>query len=97
MESPQDSGATPLKDGFNFTPMFKGVRVRMRILDSDLALASRRQVATRCSARKPADILGYRTWVTDLDTNLRYDVYGLDCGTPCCHCDAQIFLFQDRL
>jgi hypothetical protein len=63
MESPQDNDTMPLKDGFNFTPVFKGVRVRMRISDSDLALASRRG-------------LYFRGWVTDLDTGIKYDVYG---------------------
>jgi hypothetical protein len=82
MESPQDNDTMPLKDGFNFTPMFNGVRVRMRISAGDLGLASRQR-------------LGYRTWVTDLDTGLRYDVYGLGCGNPRCYCDAQIF--QDPL
>ena len=90
MESPQDNDTMPLKDGFNFTPIYAGgmdlaligTRVRMRISADDLALASKRR-------------LGYRTWVTDLDTKLRYYVYGLACSAPRRYCDAQIF--QDPL
>ena len=29
MESPQDNETMPLKDGFNFTPIYQGQRVRM--------------------------------------------------------------------
>jgi hypothetical protein len=77
METPQDNDTMPLKDGFfNFTPMFNGERVRMRI---DEVLAGD-------DTRGP----GFHGYVVDLDTKQRYAVYGHPCGLPNCYCDARI-------
>lgn len=77
MESPQDNETMPLKDGFNFTPIFEGQRVRMRLDPRDLHMAGTKGLGFRCKVR-------------DLDTKLSYDVYGITCSAPGCDCDARI-------
>lgn len=76
MESPQVNGVTPLPEGFNFTPILNGVRVRMRLSETDFA-----------KIRRGPGLYGT---VTDLDDGQRYKVYGRSCGAPHCMCDAEI-------
>lgn len=77
MEYPQNNNTQPLADGFNFTPYSPdlGCRVRMRI-DRTLLRGSRGR--------------GLRGIVTDLDSGIKYKVYGMSCGLPRCMCDAKI-------
>jgi hypothetical protein len=74
MQEQAMNNSTPLTDGANYTPIYKGKRVRMR--------ADLREV-TRTRGR------GFQGHVTDLDTNIRYRVFGRDCGLNC-YCDAEI-------
>lgn len=76
MEFPQDNDTMPLKDGFNFTPLFQGQRVRMRVAPKTLEAIGRGE--------------GYKGMVQDLDTQKVYSVYGRPCGVPHCYCDAEI-------
>jgi hypothetical protein len=71
----------PLTDGFTFTPVFRGRRVRMRLSAED---------DKRIDGRGP----GPRGVVTDLDTGKRYRVYGKRCSLPKCYCDAKITRFR---
>jgi hypothetical protein len=70
----QPNDGKPLTDGFNFTPIYKGERVRMRA-KFDGAIRERKR--------------GFQGMVTDLDSGKRYRVYGRDCGLQC-YCDAEI-------
>lgn len=77
METGQDNETMPLKDGFNYTPIHRGARVRMRISKTDWESVQDRG-------------LGPRGVITDLDTDKRYESHGLSCGLPRCMCDAEI-------
>ena len=82
MEYPQDNNIMPLSGGFNFTPKWKApdgtlYRVRMRVDRNDPGYAHTHR-------------RGYRGWVKDLDTGLRYKVYTRSCGLSHCNCDALI-------
>jgi hypothetical protein len=74
-QQPIDNKAV-LKDGFNFTPIYKNVRVRMKISRADHAKLGRGP--------------GMYGIVTDQQDGKRYKVYGRSCGLPRCMCDAEI-------
>lgn len=73
---PRDN-SVPLTDGFNFTPIYKGKRVKLRLGEADRKVIGYRG-------------LGLRGTVTDLDTGKTYKVYGRSCGLPNCQCDSEI-------
>jgi len=79
MEPQPMDNSVPLRDGFNFTPIYRGKRIRMRITPKDMRFIDRL-----------GRIRGFRGVVTDLDTNERYRVYGRACSLPHCMCDATI-------
>lgn len=87
MEAPQDNETMPLKDGFNFTPMFNGQRVRMRALglnpEGQAFLANSRQV-------RASGVLGI---VRDTDTHIAWVVKSRECSLDGCYCDAEIILW----
>lgn len=74
----------PLKDGFNFTPLYQGERVRLRI--------SREDRDGTCGYRGP----GLKGVITDLDTGKQYKVYGRSCGLPRCMCDSEIKDYTEK-
>jgi hypothetical protein len=84
VESPQDNETMPLKDGFNFTPLFKGQRVRMRAQAMDST--GRAFISGALRIRQG----GMRGVVRDSDTNLVYMVISKACEIDGCWCDAEI-------
>ena len=79
MESPQDNATMPLKDGFNFTPIYNGQRVRMRVGDNELPPSHIRY--------SPGEEIGY---IGDLDTGTTYRLVARACYLPSSGCDAEI-------
>jgi len=83
MEGPQDNETMPLKDGFNFTPIYKGQRVRMRA--EGLETEGRLFVAGVRTTRP-----GVMGVVRDQDTQIPWVVESRECSIPGCFCDAEI-------
>lgn len=85
MESPQDNETMPLRDGFNFTPIYNGERVRMRAAPADQAGAM--YIRGFRARRRPIEGL-----IRDRDTDVIYLVEPRPCGRPRCFCDYEIRL-----
>lgn len=65
-----------------FTPLFHGERIRLHISEED----------SKKITRGP----GFKGQVTEVPSGVRWAVYGEDCGSPGCFCDAKAYPLDSR-
>jgi hypothetical protein len=75
MNEDETSFVIPLEPPF-ITPLYNGERVALRVTEEHARLLTRGR--------------GFKGTVTDLDTGIRYDLFGAPCSIERCFCDAAL-------